>query len=162
MLRPTRTGFVAIICACAFSLAGCDPADGLGKRFRITGKVTYKGQPVKKAMILFSPVGEGMAASSPVADGVYRDLTTRTEGDGILPGKYHVVLFPYPEPDSQPASSPSPSSSDPNATSSYLGRVYTTSGLPLPEKYLTISNSGLEVVVTPATFAFDFDLGSNG
>lgn len=157
MLRPTRTGFVAIICtcACALALAGCGHPDGLGKRYRITGKVAYKDQPVKRAMILFSPADEGLSASSPVTDGVYRNLTTRTDGDGILPGKYRVVLFPY----SQPDPSPSPSEKDREPSSSSLGRVYTTSGLPLPEKYLNLSTSGLEVVVTPATFAFDFDLG---
>ena len=159
MPRLNRTGSVAITCACILALAGCGRGDGLGRRYRISGKVAYKGQPVKKAMILFAPVGDGLAANAAVADGAYRNLTSGTEDDGILPGKYRVNLLPYPEPDPQPVAPPTPAGEDQNTASSAPGPVYTTSGQPLPEKYLSLATSGLEVEVTPSTFAFDFDLG---
>jgi len=159
MLRPNRTGSVAITCACILALAGCGHGDGLGRRYRISGKVAYKGQPVKKAMILFAPVGDGLAANAVVAGGVYRNLTSGSEDDGILPGKYRVNLLPYPDPDRQPVAPPTPAGEDQNAASNAPASVYTTTGQPLPEKYLSFATSGLEVEVTPSTFAFDFDLG---
>jgi hypothetical protein len=154
MHTPTRTALVAISLACVAVLAGCERGDGLGRRYRIWGKVTYKGQPLKKAMIFFAPVDEGLSASGRVDNGVYRNLTSRWQDDGILPGKYHVIFLPFPANPGppRPAAEPTTDQGKP------LDRPVTTSGVPVPEKYSDSSRSGLDIEVTPTTFAFDFDL----
>ena len=47
---------------------------GLGRRYKVTGKVTYKGAPVPHGTVNFLPVKppapEGRAASGEIKDGV--------------------------------------------------------------------------------------------
>ena len=154
MRTPHRTALVAISLACIAVLAGCERGDEFGRRYRIWGKVTYKGQPVKRAMILFSPFSEGLSASGSVDNGVYRSLTSRIQEDGILPGKYRVIFLPVPG-DPGP---PRPATEPTKAQNTPFDRLLTTSGVPIPEKYTDSSKSRLEVEVTPTTFAIDFDL----
>jgi hypothetical protein len=150
-----------VILSCTFALAGCGYDDGLGTRYTITGKVTYKGRPVKKAMIYFAPDATGLSACGPVMNGVYESLTTRHSDDGILPGKYHVAIFPYPDQTKASAPAPAPKEGDVKPAESpacAVERVYTSNGQPLPDKYHDLSRSGLQIEVTSNTFAFDFEL----
>jgi hypothetical protein len=154
MHTSIRTALLAISVFCVTVMASCGRSDELGRRYRIWGKVTYKGEPVKKAMILFSPLKEGLSASGSVDSGIYRDLTSRWKNDGILPGKYQVVLVPFPGAPAllRPAAEPA------TDQSKLPGRLSTTSGVPVPEKYSDPTRSDLVIEVTPTTFAFDFDL----
>ncbi|MFO0890006.1 MAG: hypothetical protein U0790_12815 [Isosphaeraceae bacterium] len=70
---------------------GCSADDGLGRRYSVTGKVTYKGEDVKKGTINFVPTKDGRPAGGLIQDGTYT-LTTLTEGDGALPGSYKVTV----------------------------------------------------------------------
>jgi hypothetical protein len=73
---------------------GCSADDGLGSRYSVSGTVKYKGAPVPKATINFSPSGKDTAkpgASGTVTDGNFT-LTTLTPGDGALPGEYKVTI----------------------------------------------------------------------
>jgi hypothetical protein len=73
-------------------VAGCGNDDGLGKRYPVSGKVTYKGQPVAKAKISFVPVGkDGHGAYGDVENGSFT-LSTLAPGDGVLPGEYIVLV----------------------------------------------------------------------
>lgn len=74
-------------------VAACSTNDGLGTRYPVSGKVTYKGQPVAKGLINFSPEksGEGRGASGTIDNGSY-SLTTLTPGDGAFPGSYFVTI----------------------------------------------------------------------
>ena len=70
---------------------GCSD-DGLGKRYQVTGKVTYKGEPVPAGSISFVPEEDGgHGAAGMIKDGVYT-LSTLGEEDGALPGKYRVTV----------------------------------------------------------------------
>jgi len=74
-------------------LFGCGD-DGLGKRYSVSGTVTYKGQPLEKGAISFYATGEGAearGAAGVITDGQYT-LSTQSEGDGAFPGDYLVVI----------------------------------------------------------------------
>src|SRR4051794_35506157 len=72
---------------------GCGPDDGIGRRYPVSGTVTYKGQPVPLGTVTFTPEStEGRPAAGDIeADGSYT-ATTATTGDGMLPGKYKVSI----------------------------------------------------------------------
>ena len=75
---------------------GCGGDDsGLGRRYKVTGKVTYKGEPVPHGTVNFMPIKppppEGRAASGEIKDGYY-SLSTAGDDDGALPGDYNVAI----------------------------------------------------------------------
>lgn len=82
--------FLAILLAC--STVGCGKS-GLNGTYRATGKVTYKGQPIEGATVVFSPVAQDGRAASAMTDaqGVF-SLTTLEANDGALPGQYKVFI----------------------------------------------------------------------
>jgi hypothetical protein len=58
----------------------------------VKGKVIYKGKPLTKGTVTFEPDGFGRAARGELqADGSFV-LTTRTEGDGVVPGEHRVSI----------------------------------------------------------------------
>jgi hypothetical protein len=90
ILRPLLVA--AIAAPLAIAAPACGDSSGLTTRYRVSGKVTYKGEPVKKAVINFVPVsGDGRGAAGQVEEGSYA-LTTQEPGDGAFPGKYKVTV----------------------------------------------------------------------
>jgi hypothetical protein len=70
---------------------GCGD-DGLGTRYAVSGKVTYKGANVEKGKISFVPENSNdRGALGEIKDGYY-SLTTQSKDDGAFPGKYKVVV----------------------------------------------------------------------
>jgi len=76
------------------SLMGCGEDDGIGKRYPASGTVTYRGQPVPKATVTFTPVdaGSGRPATGTTDQNGYYNTSTASPGDGALPGKYKVTI----------------------------------------------------------------------
>jgi len=75
---------------------GCGGDDsGLDRRYKVSGTVKYKGEPVSKGTIAFEPANPpppaGRHASGYIENGHYT-LTTSIDGDGALPGEYKVVI----------------------------------------------------------------------
>ena len=58
-----RTTFLALLAAVGSS--GCGDDTGLAKRYAVSGKVTYKGQPVEKGTISFMPENRPKAGPPP-------------------------------------------------------------------------------------------------
>jgi hypothetical protein len=82
---------IAPMATLALLMPGCSD-DGLGTRYSVSGAVTYKGEPVKKATINFVPTKpDGRGASGTVENGSYT-LMTLNPGDGALPGTYKVTV----------------------------------------------------------------------
>ena len=86
---------------CCFSIAfvvlvavlGCGDDSGLPRRYPVSGKVTYNGQPLGHGNISFTSVDpNGRAASGTITDGRYT-LTTHDPDDGALPGSYKVSIM---------------------------------------------------------------------
>src|SRR5690242_799074 len=84
--RGTLLAFAGIL-----ALVGCSD-DGLGKRFPVSGTITYLGKPLEKGSITFTPTNpEGRGAVGEIKNGSYV-LTTQTAGDGAFPGSYSVTI----------------------------------------------------------------------
>jgi hypothetical protein len=72
------------------SCGGVD--DGLGKRYSVSGNVTYNGNPLAKGKISFVPEeATGVGASGIIENGSYK-LSTGAENDGARAGKYKVTV----------------------------------------------------------------------
>ena len=66
--------------------------DGLGKRFPVSGTVTYNGKPLEKGTISFVPDDpKGVGATGAIENGSYT-LSTGGNSDGARAGKYKVTI----------------------------------------------------------------------
>jgi hypothetical protein len=79
----------------AAALVGCGPGNGLTMG-RVSGVVTYKGEPVEFGEVLFVPDSEkgnnGVPSMGPIGkDGRYT-MSTQEAGDGVIAG-YHKVAI---------------------------------------------------------------------
>jgi hypothetical protein len=82
---------VVSLAALAVMMTGCSGGTGLSGMAPVTGKVTYKDQPVDGAIISF--IGEGTTRTATAvssADGSYKLMTLDVEG--AMPGQYTVVV----------------------------------------------------------------------
>jgi len=81
------------LAALLVGVVGCGPANGLNLA-RVSGKVTYMGEPIKNGTVIFEP-DEAKGTSGPQAigtitsDGSYI-LSSESAGDGAVVG-YHKV-----------------------------------------------------------------------
>ena len=131
---------------------GCG-SDGLGKRYAVSGRVTYKGAALPSGTITFLPEdSKAKAAVGTITDGNY-SLTTLSPGDGAFPGKYQVTVV-----------SKDVDSSAVSAAPNSLNRLKKVAAANLaaksriPAKYELPSTSGLVREVLPQSNTFDFDL----
>lgn len=102
MTLGRRSVFSSFAVALAAALSGCSAE--LPKTALVQGKVVFgKGKPLKNATIQFIPVAETashIASGTTDSDGVFQLQTyfesRRVRQDGAVPGKYKVVVTPYP------------------------------------------------------------------
>src|SRR5262249_23090473 len=83
------------VSACALTLAGCGPGNGLTMG-RVSGLVTYNGEPVEFGEVLFVPDSEkgnsGVPSMGPIGkDGRYI-MSTEEAGDGVIAGYQKVGI----------------------------------------------------------------------
>lgn len=58
----------------------------------VKGKVTYKGQPLTKGLVVFEPDGYGRMASGQLqSDGTF-ELSTLKPGDGVVAGEHRISI----------------------------------------------------------------------
>ena len=75
----------------ALLCAGCSGSGDLPRTVPVSGKVTYKGQAVGGATVLFTGTGELRTATAITAsDGSYELMTL--DAKGAMPGNYAVVV----------------------------------------------------------------------
>ena len=76
-----------------FVLASCGTDDGLGKRYPVSGTVTYNGNPLEKGEISFvtEDLTKNFGATGIITNGSYT-LSTGGNGDGAQVGKYKVTI----------------------------------------------------------------------
>jgi hypothetical protein len=147
--RPVRAIVAGLSLLVIFGCGG----DGLGKRYSVSGKVTYKGTTVPSGTITFLPEdSKAKAAVGTITDGKYT-LTTLTPGDGAFPGKYQVTVV-----------SKDVDTSSVSAAPNSLNRLKKVAAANLaaksrvPAKYELPTTSGLVREVLPQSNTFDFDL----
>jgi len=90
MTRPLLGGILVL--SAAFTTAGCSSEP---KRYKVSGTVTYKGQPIPAGSILFKSEDPavGTMGGSAINDGRYEI----PQANGLLAGKYKVSIS-YPDP----------------------------------------------------------------
>jgi major membrane immunogen (membrane-anchored lipoprotein) len=74
-------------------MASCGGDDGLGKRYPVSGTVTYNGKPLEKGEISFvtEDLTKNFGATGIITDGSYT-LSTGGNDDGAQAGKYKVTI----------------------------------------------------------------------
>ena len=76
-------------------MASCGTDDGLGKRYPVSGTVTYNGNPLEKGDISFvsEDLKNNFGATGIITNGSYT-LSTGGNDDGAQAGKYKVTITP--------------------------------------------------------------------
>ena len=92
ILANHRSPLVLASGVLALALASCGTDDGLGRRYPVSGSVTYNGQPLEKGEISFIPdQPQGLGATGIVEAGSYA-MSTAGDRDGVRAGKYKVTI----------------------------------------------------------------------
>lgn len=137
------------------SIAGCGDGYGLARRYSVSGKVTYKGQPVEKGRINFVPEAvDGRPAAGEIENGSY-SLTTMAPSDGALPGKYKVTIVSKEIDDTEMKKIANGGQF--HHDKAFAKAVKNAKAL-VPSKYALADTSGLEKTVAESSNYFDFDL----
>ncbi|GAC1447781.1 MAG: hypothetical protein NVSMB9_30320 [Isosphaeraceae bacterium] len=125
LLEKRRTSFFVFL-SLAFVCAGCGGGSADRPRLgKVSGKVTYKGEPVTTGSVIFTPTvkdsGGHVATGQIESDGSY-SLTTFDTGDGAVLGQHIVTVEARAEMTSPPMDKE--------------GRItYTPPKMMVPEKY---------------------------
>lgn len=153
--RLTQILAPALVAALTLVATGCGDDSGLAKRYPVSGKVTYKGEPVPKARIDFkATTPEGRDASGEVVDGYYK-LTTVDPGDGALPGDYKVTILAV---DVDTAELEKIAKGGQFHHDKAFAKAQKTAKNLLPPRYKLPDTSGIEAKVEEHSNTFDFPL----
>lgn len=121
-------------------VVGCNSSNN-PKTYPVTGKVSYRGQPVTSGMIMLTPADGGHAATGNLEkDGSFR-LTTFERDDGAVPGSYQVAIQVFP---AEGAGLP--------------GAEFAGKPPPIPPKYASATSSGLTAEITAGENTLEFPL----
>lgn len=106
----TVTSLRGTVFLCAALLVGCGGDAETKPTAKVTGKVTYEGQPVTGGSLMFSPISSsssnkpGKAGDATIKpDGTFT-VTTYAPGDGAVVGGHRIAFMP-PAPE-VPAATP--------------------------------------------------------
>ena len=130
---------LTLLVAASAALFGCGADDEV--RGRISGKVTFQGQPVSEGLVLFSSNERGINMNATLKpDGSYEIIMAK--GAGLPLGTYKVCVSPPPMFFPIGASSPPKVKEYPN----------------IPKKYRKFLTSGLTVTIEEGDNPFDIDM----
>jgi len=140
-----------------FAILGCAD-DGLGKRYPVSGTVTYKGEPLAKGTISFystSGAGaEARGAFGTITNGKYT-LSTQGESDGAFPGDYVVGVSSKEVDLSQAEKNVVKGGS---FRQDDVMKANKSAKSLIPKKYEVPETGGLKAKVEAKSNRFDFDL----
>lgn len=135
---------------------GCGDDSGLPARYKVSGTVKYKGAPVEKGAITFTPedAANGRSATGTIVNGSY-SLTTHANSDGALPGKYKVSVSSR-EVDLSKAEANAKGGG--SMRQDDVAKANKDAKKLTPAKYEIPETSGLTFEVKPSSNTADFDL----
>ena len=137
-----RTAWAAAVLFASLILVGSGCGGAGAPVGSVSGKVTYRGEPVTEGTVSFtSDILAASGTGEVQPDGTY---TLATQGDGLPLGKYQVCIMPPMQEESlHPQLSAAPVAKDmPN----------------IPQKYRSFRTSGFEATVQEGENAHDFDM----
>ena len=132
---------------CLLLALGCSAQKGPATA-KVSGVVTYKGQPVDGATVVFAPPAGGRPGTATTdAQGRY-ELSSYGEKDGAVPGDYKVTV-----------QKTKTEGAEPNLTYEQMNEMQSRGeDIPgpvsinlLPEKYLSAATTDLNATVKPGT-----------
>jgi hypothetical protein len=133
---------------------GCSD-DGIGKRYAVSGMVTYQGKPLEQGTITFEPEDpKGRIATGSLSAGRY-SLTTLKPDDGALPGKYRVTITST---DVEAALANDPAAKAAEDPQKRAAAAYKAAKHLIPPKYQLAETSKLTAEVQTHSNTFDFPL----
>ena len=97
MLFPMYRQAARVVAAIGLAMTiGCaaDRRD-VEPTYPVSGTVTFDGEPVEGAQVVFVAVGEGLGAVGTTDSSGRYSLTTFQAGDGALPGEYQVRITQF-------------------------------------------------------------------
>jgi major membrane immunogen (membrane-anchored lipoprotein) len=91
--RLPRRFYTMLAVPALLVMASCGTDDGLGKRYPVSGTVTYNGNPLEKGEINFvtEDLTKNYGATGLITNGSYT-LSTGGNDDGAQAGKYKVTI----------------------------------------------------------------------
>ena len=140
-LAAARVCLALIVASLLLSQPGCDGGgvEDLPEVAKVSGIVTYKGQPVEGAEVTFTPETGNPALGITGADGRF-EPTTYDAGDGAVPGKHKITIKVFPR-------------------EALPGMEAETAGVSVPAKYGDLTTTPLsEEVKAGEQNEFTFDL----
>jgi len=148
---------MAVALLALLGVTGCGDDSGLGKRYSVSGTVTYNGQPVEEGQISFVPVDQTkqLAANGFIQDGHY-SLTTVSPQDGALPGEYKVTITSKEADNSQVARTIMEKGG--GARQAEVGKATAKAKDRVPAKFQLPETSGLTAKVEEHSNTIDFPL----
>jgi hypothetical protein len=152
---------IALSMSAVVVVLGCSSDDsGLGSRYKVTGKVTYKGAPLPHGTVTFvpvkPPVPEGRSATGQIKDG-YFSLSTTGNNDGALPGEYNVAVVAMDIDLASAVDKTQPLQKIHEGDPAHQKALKNAKKL-IPDKYGLSEKSGLKATVTTGSNDFTFDL----
>jgi hypothetical protein len=145
----TLVGVYLVITPC-----GCVVDEEPDGRLPISGRVTYRGLPVKNGTINFLPFRDsGATASGRITNGVIRDVTTRNQGDGLKEGSYKVTIVAFEEADTVPRDDRFN-----GPTNAEVAELVANAKILIPLKYSSLHGSDITIDVSADNCTFEFDL----
>jgi len=159
-MRPLVISRAAILLI-LLAHVGCSSGPSRPATYPVSGTVTWKGQPLEAARVVFVPTTAGVEAASGVTDatGKYQ-LTTFVAGDGAQPGEYRVKVSKYDTKKATTAEKKEYLTFEEEQKMVFSGDELPTPPAKnlLPKKYEQESTSGITHTVTKSPSALDITI----
>lgn len=162
MTTRIKTARALMLLASSIALVGCSD-DGLAKRYPVSGKITYKGQPLAKGQITLMPTDSaGRGGVGVITEGSYQ-ITTQSPNDGAFPGDYNVVVTSL-DIDTAGAEAATQKIAEKakietiQPDQAAMARALATAKSAIPTKYGQVATSGFKAKVEQKSNTFNFDL----
>ena len=187
MKRPVRLRRFALLSAAIFVFGfGCSPGNGLNLA-KVRGKVTYKGQPIKRGTVFFMPDDSKGTIGPPAVGSITSNgsyiMSTESAGDGVIVGSHKIGITGLEEkpvgseasaatPESDPKSYMKTKANDAAAARSGADKAkdadtFTDKGglrwrFVVPRKFTNPQESGIIAKVESGSNTMNFDIDDSG
>jgi hypothetical protein len=161
LMKKFKLVGIAVGLAATAVIVGCGGDDsGLNTRYKVSGTVKYKGQPVPKGNIVFEPTNppmpQGRVANGTIENGSY-NLTTSTPNDGALAGEYKVIIMSSDLDVADVAKKQGHGGLLHQGDETHVAAIKASKN-PLPEKYAQSDKTPLKAKVEARSMTIDFPL----